>query len=82
MIYIWLRVDWGVICLHNKDVNIGKGVKTGKKLIFAEIDPHSYFHASCALLKYFEIFNNFDNILTLFRPLKVRMTRLGQKFEL
>ena len=41
----------------------------------AEIDIHYYLHATCALLKEFEIFDNFDHIFSLFRPLKVEMTR-------
>ena len=44
-----------------------------------------YLHATCALLKDFEMFDNFDHIfillLSLFRPLRVNMTRLGQKMN-
>ena len=43
---------------------------------------HSYFRAICALLEDFEIVDYFDRILMISRPLKVDMTRLGQKFEL
>ena len=65
---------------------MGRGVQNGGKIhefnFCFEIDLHSYFHATCALLEDFEIFDNFDHILSLFRPLKVIMTRLGPKIEL
>ena len=54
--------------------------------IFASKLTYTDFHATCALLKDFEIFDNFDHIFTiilgLVRPVKVAMNPLGQKFEL
>ena len=46
------------------------------------IDLNSYFHATCALLEYFGIFDNFDHIFKPFSTPKMGMTRLGGKFEL
>ena len=90
MIYMRLRVDWGVICLYlaNKKSRCpyrGKGGQKGKKVyefhFRLEINIHYYFHAIGLLLKDFEIFDNFDHIFYL-RPLKVGKPPLGQKFEL
>ena len=70
----------------SRKVNKGNGGPNGEKVpefhFRLRIDLHSYFHATFALLEDFEIFDNFDHILSLFRPLKVYMTRVGQKFEL
>ena len=70
-----LRGHLHILGNKNPDVNRGeRGSNWGKKfheLHFRfEIDLHSYFHATCALL------------FKAFQPLKVGMTRLGQKFEL
>ena len=63
-----------------------KGKKVHKFYLRPESYLHYYFHANWALLEDFEIFAHFDHIFTLlfrtFRPLKVGMTPLGQKFEL
>ena len=57
--YIWNK---------NLDVDLEeKGVKRKKVYEFhfcLEIDLHFYFHAICALLEDFEIFDNFDHIFT------------------
>ena len=62
-----------------------KWKKTYEFYLGLEVNLHYYFHATWALLEDFEIFDNFDHIftllLTLFRPLKVDMTPLGQNFE-
>ena len=63
-----------------------KGKKVHEFHFRIEIDLHYYFHATCAFLDDFEIFDDFDHIFTLlfrtFRPLKVSMTPSDQKFEL
>ena len=75
----------------NLDLHLGgKGGQKEKKVhefhFRLEIYLYYYFHATWALLEDFEIFAHFDHIFTLlfrtFRPLKVGMTPLGQKFEL
>ena len=55
----------------NLDVYLG--VKRGKIREFhfrLKLDLQSYFDASCALQAGFEMFDNFNHILILLRPLK------------
>ena len=68
----------------NSDVNIGgKGVKmrgTAHEFYFhLVIDLHSYFHATCALLEDFEIFDNFDHIFKAFSTPKSGYDPVGPK---
>ena len=91
MITSRLRGHLPIFGNKNLDVNLrekgGQKGKKGHKIYFRfEIHLHYYFHATWALLEDFEIFAHFDHIFALlfraFRPLKVGMTPLGQKFEL
>ena len=66
-----------------------KGVKRGKILGFhfrLEIHLHYYFRVTWAILEDFEIFiylsTFFTLLLSIFRPLKVDIIPVGQKFEL
>ena len=43
------------------------------------IDLHSQFHATCALLEDFEIFDNFDHIFKAFATLKSVYDSVGPK---
>ena len=76
----------GHLHIHNKCQYRGQGGQIGQRVHEFYFSPRNgptfYFHATCALLEDFLIFDNFYNILKLFSTLKVGMTRLGQKFEL
>ena len=59
-----------------------RGVKREKFHFHLGLDLQSYFHPTYALLEDFEIFDYFDKIFSIFRPLKVGIAPLCQKFEL
>ena len=68
-----LRVDSWVICLYltiqiPMSIEGDKGVKRDKVHEFNfchELDLHSHFYATLALLENFEIFDIFDHIFTI-----------------
>ena len=74
MIYMPLRDDWGVICLYlalkiQMSIEGEKGQNGRKGNEFHEvrlgIDLLSYFHAACALLQDFEIFDAFERLIII-----------------
>ena len=76
-----------ILGTKNPNVNIGgKGVKMGIKVhefhFRLGIDLNSHFHATCALLEDFEIFENFDHIFKAFSTPKSGYDPVGPKIGL
>ena len=93
VIYMRLRVVWVVICLYLAvksrcpfSKKRGSKMKKVHELHFRiELDLHSCFQATLAVLKDFKIFVNFDHIFTitlsLFRPVKVARRRWAKNLD-